>query len=168
MADIKRSNKLEHFPIFDPINSATIKEWADKLNKYLHNVVTTLGLEKSIDFKMCRNTLYEIFERIEKRRIYFHIYHGGMKMGEINEGALLVFWILKLMPFRVRTLDNTVVNTRVAYTVFINLLHYVANKSNPKRKVNIKSKLMDETLYAFRYRDLSKEAIMLLAESYLY
>jgi len=48
----------------------------------------------------------------------------------------------------------------------VNLIHYVANKTN--RKVNIKKALMDNLLYAFQYRDLSKEAIMALAESHLF
>jgi hypothetical protein len=46
------------------------------------------------------------------------------------------------------------------------MLFYEATKT--KRRVNVKSDLMNNTLYAFQYRDLSKEAIMALAESYLY
>ena len=87
-------------------------------------------------------------------------------MGEIIEGALLCFWILKLMPFRAKNIANSTLNTKIAYTVFINLLYYVAKKTN--RKVNVKKLLMDNVLYAFQYRDLSKEAIMILAESHLF
>ena len=103
--------------------------------------------------------------KIEKRRVYFHIYHR-MEMGEINEGALICFWILKLMPFRHEDITNSLLNTKIAYTVFVNLLKYVASKT--KRHVNVKAMLMNNLLYAFQYRDLSKEAIMALVESHLY
>jgi len=46
------------------------------------------------------------------------------------------------------------------------MLIYVAAKTN--RKVNLNRELLKNTFYAFRYRDLSKEAIMALAESFLY
>lgn len=58
------------------------------------------------------------------------------------------------------------------------MLYYVSNKENqkrektgqtrPKTKVNIKEKQMDDILYAFQYRDLSKEAIMAMADAQLY
>ena len=173
------ANKPEEFAQFTPVDSVVLKSWMDKLKQYLHNVVAAIvGIEKKSDIKFNRSTLYEIFNRIEKRRVYFHIYHNGMKMGEVYEGALLCFWILKLMPFRTENLPVSSFNTRIAYIIFVNMLHYVANKTNkenerkgikkPKTRVNIRSKLMDDVMYAFQYRDLSKEAIMSLADSHLY
>jgi len=37
-----------------------------------------------------------------------------------------------------------------------------------EKKVNVTRDLLNNTIYAFRYRDLSKEAIMALGESLLY
>jgi len=161
--------KPEEFPQFTPPPSSMVEAWLNKLRDYfLHNVVTALNIQNRSDLKFSRSVLYEIFTRIEKRRVYFHIYHNGMEMGELNEGALLCFWILKLMPFQMKGVSASVLNTKVAYIIFVNLLHYVANGSKPKLHVNIKKKLMDDLLYAFQYRDLSKEAIMAIAESYLF
>jgi len=167
--------KPKDFPQFTPPASFMAKTWINKLRDYfLHNVVVALNIQNRSELKFNRDILYEIFTRIEKRRVYFHIYHNGMEMGEINEGALLCFWILKLMPFQMKGISASVLNTKVAYIIFVNLLYYVANESNkkagagPKLHVNIKKKLMDDLLYAFQYRDLSKEAIMAIAESYLY
>jgi len=70
------------------------------------------------------------------------------------------------MPFKHNTISTAVLNTKIAYTLFINMLFYVAAKT--KKKININSDLINNTIYAFRYRDLSKEAIMALAESLLY
>jgi hypothetical protein len=163
------------FPQFTPPDSSMVRAWANKLKDYfLHNVITALNIQNRSELKFNRDVLYEIFTRIEKRRVYFHIYHSGMEMGEINEGALLCFWILKLMPCQMKGISASLLNTKIAYIIFVNLLHYVANESNKKAgagtklHVNIKKRLMDDLLYAFQYRDLSKEAIMALAESYLF
>lgn len=174
------ANKPGEFPIFTPIDSSVIKTWMNKMKYYMHNVVAAvIGIEKLSDIQFSRKTMYEIFNRIEKRRVYFHIYHKGMKMGEIHEGALLCFWILKLMPFRATNdIANSLLNTRIAFIIFINMLYYVSSKENqkrekegktrPKTKVNIKEKQIDDIMYAFQYRDLSKEAIMAMADSHLY
>jgi len=53
----------------------------------------------------------------------------------------------------------------IAYTLFNNMLFYVAKKTG--KKVNVKKAITDHLLYAFQYRDLSKEAIMALGESLL-
>jgi hypothetical protein len=163
------------FPQFTPPDSLMARAWLAKLKDYLlHNIVSALGITSVNEVKVNRNILFEIFTRIEKRRVYFHIYHN-VEMGEINEGALVCFWILKLMPFQMKGISNALLNTKIAYIVFVNLLHYIVNKTSkeatadtPKLHVNIKKKIMDDLLYAFQYRDLSKEAIMALAESHLY
>jgi hypothetical protein len=138
----------------------------DKIPQYLHNIAAVLGIKSSTEIMVNQEALYEILTRVEKRRVYFHIYYNKLKMGERNEGALICFWILKLMPFKHEIIPNALLNTKIAYTFFINMLFYEAAKTN--RKVNVKSELLKNTLYAFQYRDLSKEAIMAMAESLLY
>jgi hypothetical protein len=160
------ANRPEEFPVFTDPDSETMRQLMEKIPQYLHNVAAVLGLKNSNEITVNQETLYELLARVEKRRVYFHIYYNKKKMGERNEGALMCFWILKLMPFKHATISNSLLNTKIAYTFFINMLYYEAAKT--KRKVNIKSDLMNNTLYAFQYRDLSKEAIMALAESHLY
>jgi len=173
------ANKPCEFEIFTPIDPSVVKAWMNRLKLYLHNVIIAIiGIDKPSDVKFSREILYEIFNRIEKRRVYFHIYHNGMKMGEVYEGALLCFWILKLMPFSTTNIPTSLLNTRIAFVIFMNMLYYVSSKENEKRakegkarprtKVNIRNKQMDDLLYAFQYRDLSKEAIMAIADSHLY
>ena len=53
----------------------------------------------------------------------------------------------------------------VALCLFINMLGYVAAKTN--RRTNIKGVTVDYLSYVFMYRDLSKEAMMALGESLL-
>jgi hypothetical protein len=156
------ANKPVEFPVFTDPDPETMRQLMEKIPQYLHNIATVLGIKSSTEITVNQEVLYELLTRVEKRRVYFHIYYNKKKMGERNEGALICFWILKLMPFKHTTIPNALLNTKIAYTFFINMLYYEAAKT--KRKVNAKSDLLHNTLYAFQYRDLSKEAIMALAE----
>jgi hypothetical protein len=162
------ASKPEEFPIYSQPDSATMQRLMNKIPQFLHNIAGVMQLKSPDEILVCQEMLYEILTRVEKRRVYFHVYYDGKKMGERNEGALICFWILKLMPFKHDTIPNSTLNIQIAYTFFMNMLYYEAANSKIKRKVNIKSDLLANTLYAFKYRDLSKEAIMAMAESLLY
>ena len=136
-----------------------------KLQYYIKNIVGVLKIGNPSDIFCRREVLCEIFNRVEMRRVYFYIYHNGIDMGELNEGCLLCFWILKLMPFEHDYFSNITLNVKIALCLFINMLRYVAAKTN--KIANIKGVTVDYISYAFMYRDLSKEAIMALAESLL-
>jgi hypothetical protein len=156
------ANKIDEFPIFTSLDKMTIQNMLARMASYLHNISDIIKADhKKIDTSM--DTMYEIIERIEKRRIYFHIYYNGCKMGELNEGALMCFWIIKLTPFHFNGISNNILNAKIALCLFLNVLHYHTQKENIK--LNITEKMVNDIYYAFRFRDLSKEAIMILAES---
>jgi hypothetical protein len=156
------ANKIEEFPIFTSLDKIPIQNMLVKMANYLHNISDIIKIDhKKIDTSM--DTMYEIIERIEKRRIYFHIYYNGCKMGELNEGALMCFWIIKLTPFHFNGIPNNILNAKIALCLFLNVLHYHTQKENIK--LDITEKMINDIYYAFRFRDLSKEAIMILAES---
>ncbi|MCL1910634.1 MAG: hypothetical protein FWG13_00300 [Leptospirales bacterium] len=156
------ANKPEEFPTFTPLDKHTIESMLGKIADYLHNISDIIKINHTmIDTSM--DIMYEIIERIEKRRIYFHIYYDRCKMGELNEGSLMCFWILKLNPFHGNGIANNILNTKIALCLFMNMLHYHAKKEN--KKLSITKNMLNDIFYAFRFRDLSKEAIMILAES---
>jgi hypothetical protein len=165
---MQTASKPEEFPVYSQPDSAIMQRLMNKIPQFLQNIAAVLQIKSPDEILVCQETLYEILTRVEKRRVYFHIYYDGKKLGERNEGALICFWILKLMPFKHDTIPTSTLNIKIAYTFFMNMLYYEAANSKIKRKVNVKSDLLDNTLYAFAYRDLSKEAIMAMAESLLY
>jgi hypothetical protein len=157
------ANKPQEFPIFTPLDEETIKGLLSRLNFYLSSFVSKSEVS---DLSVQDTILYDIFERIEKRKIYFHIFYNGCEMGELNEGSLMCFWILKLTPFTSSKIPTSTLNARIALSIFFRMLFYVAEKKN--KKVNSTKQIMDDLFYAFCYRDLSKEAIMAIAESLIY
>jgi hypothetical protein len=157
------ANKPWEFPIFSPLDKETVKGLLSKLNFYMAGYVSASGIS---DLSIQDSILYDIFERIEKRRIYFYIFYNGCELGELNEGALMCFWILKRMPFTSSKVSTGTLNARIVLSMFFKTLFYVAHTRN--KKVNSTKKIMDDLFYAFCYRDLSKEAIMAIAESLIY
>jgi hypothetical protein len=155
-------NKPEDFPVFTHISQETVKSFIEKLNQYLSNFPDSHGIH---DIAANMNIMYEVAERIEKRRVYFHIFYD-VSMGELNEISLVCFWILKLHPFFSKSLQSDVLNTKIAIYLFLTTVSYAARESG--KHVNTSGKLVENLYYAFRFRDLSKEAIMALAESLIY
>jgi hypothetical protein len=141
MASIDKSNKLGDFPKFLPLEQSVVKDMIKNIiQRLLQNMITVLGIEDQPEISIDYDTMSEIISRVEKRRVYFHIRHA--------------------------TISNTTLNAKIAYTFFLNVLFYVAAKTS--KKVNVRKPVLDQILYAFKFRDLSKEAIMALAEGLLY
>jgi hypothetical protein len=158
------ANKSDDFPQFTPLDAATLEKLVSKIPQFLQNITTVLGIADPNEILVDQEILFEIISRVEKRRVYFHIYHH-IKMGELNESALFCFWILKLMPFKHDTISTSLLNAKIAFTLFHQMLFYIAKKTG--KQLTIKKAVAQHLLYAFQYRDLSKEAIMAIGESLL-
>jgi hypothetical protein len=156
-------NKPYQFPKFEPLDQSTVKIWCARTGSFLRSFEQDTGIN---DLVTNMEVLLDIFERIEKRRIYFHIFYDGCTLGELNEAALLCFWIVKLNPFSSRNIVSNLINAKIALHFLIHVLAYHAAKKG--KKINYTDQIAIDLLYAFRYRDLSKEAIMALATGLIY
>ncbi|MHC6203035.1 hypothetical protein ACYULU_07560 [Breznakiellaceae bacterium SP9] len=167
MANPTHSSKKDDFPIYSGAEKAVIRHLMGKLEQYLSNIVEVLRIESLIkssdEISYTGEVLFELLNRVEMRKIYFHVFHKGMDMGELNEGCLLCFWILKFMPFEHETIPTQVLNVKIALCLFLNMLTYVASKRN--KTVNKSMEIIRQLSYTFKYRDLSKEALMMIAEA---
>jgi len=108
------------------------------------------------------SSIKEVINRVEMRRVYYHIFHNGMDMSELNTCALYCFWMLKLKPFRHKTnaFSANKINAFVAILLFLCTVNMVS-----KGKLVMTNEIMKNLIYSFQYHDLSKEAIMALAAS---
>lgn len=130
---------------------------------------------ESIEFdkdKIHRNykLINEVFIRIDKRKDYFVIYHDETYVNEIRESALLAYWILKFKPF---TLDaekesdyNLDINCGFAiYIMFSAIEECIKRKTQGKQKLELSAEYIVKLKYAIKFWDISKEAMMLIAET---
>jgi len=167
MANPQYSNDKNDFPMFNQADKTVIRNLIGKLESYLtSNILQVLGIKNTSEISIDTNILFELLNRIEMRRIYFHVFHKGMDMGELNEGCLLCFWILKFMPFRHDKISTQTLNVKISLCLFLNMITYVASK-RANKTVNKSTELVRQLSYAFRYRDLSKEALMMIAEAFI-
>jgi len=153
------ANTPAEFPVFTKLDERQTALLRSKFKAYLNNFEQNCNITNIVTSD---SVMMEIYERIEKRRIYFHIFYD-CKMGELNEGALMCFWILKLMPFSHQVIPANELNANIALYLLINMLIFHARKTN--KKVNISKSLSSDLYYSFRFRDISKEAVMALARS---
>jgi len=172
------SNNLDDFPAFSCISRDAVGGMLEKLDELMEGYTDDIGVVGTIRFSA--ETLIEILDRIEKRRVYFHVFYKKCKMGELNEGALLSFWIAKLQPFyHIHPDDNlrknsADLNAHIATYIFQKTICLYCERENERRIKEGKKKMkerevpphaVESLLYSFTYRDISKESLMLLAES---
>jgi len=162
--NFKYSNNKNEYPVFSCIGKPDIEKLVAKMIMRLGNLSTILHTNTT-EITFSEKVLIEIFERIEKRRIYFHVFYNGCEMGELNEGALLCFWIAKLQPFQHLNFDTAKLNAKIAVCIFVNSVIYYCKKI--KQKINIPRHFVSELYYSLLYRDMSKESLMILAGSFV-
>jgi hypothetical protein len=158
-----KTSKPEDFPIFGSLDRQTFEHMFRKLEGYLQNLSSVLQFDPS-EILFSKQVVLEIIDRVEKRRVYFHVFYDGCKMGELNEGALFCYWILKLHPFYYPNVDSNILNAKISLCLFTNTI-YRYSSANGKITA-ISPQYLNDVYYSFRYRDLSKEAIMMMIESF--
>ena len=83
----------------------------------------------------------------------------------ISHEVLLCFWIVKLHPFNHHGINSNVLNTKIALCLFTNAIYYFSEKT--KRDRRISEQFINDLYYSLMYRDISKESLMVLAESFV-
>jgi len=168
--DPSPSRDPKHFPVFLDIEHAGSEARAE-FDKKLANIKMLMEGEYlsfiSADSDVpsySEDVLLEILDRVEKRRVYFRVFHK-CEMGELNEGALLCFWIAKLQPFSHPIINPGKLNARIAVTLFVNTIFFHLQATNQDR--TIPKHFVYSLYHALKYRDISKESLMILAESFL-
>ena len=117
------------------------------------------------DILCCKDVIFDIIERVAKRRVYFCVFHEGLIMSEQNEISHYCFWILKLAPLVNKKNPDQHINAFLAIFLFLNVLKRVGMARG--LQVSFNTGFLRHLTYAFVYRDLSKEAIMAIADALL-
>ena len=159
-----KTTNLKDFPVFGSLDRSVFEQMLHKLEGKLRNLSDVLKIDTS-EIVISMRVILEVIERVEKRRVYFHVFYDGCKMGELNEGALFCYWILKLHPFSCAGVDANILNAKIAICLFVNTIYYYRNSNNKKDTV-IPPHYLNDVYYSFRYRDISKEALMVMIESF--
>jgi len=155
--------KPSDFPIFSHIDKHLIDQMSMKILKLLSNLSSVLGINTT-EITYSEDALIEIIERVEKHRVYFHIFHDGCELGELNEGALLCFWISKQQPFYHPKIKTNTLNAKIAICLFTNAIYYHSEKMKLDKRIS--NHFINDLYYSLIFRDINKESLMILANSF--
>jgi len=120
------------------------------------------------------NILLSIIVKVDQRRKYFNDFHN-LDMSEYKEGALHSFWCIKLHPLSAcqrefagnppRIYDS--INEKLALYIILRTLRAMLKKHrlSTKKLDELPAEYLDELVYFFTYRDISKESLIMLVES---
>lgn len=121
-----------------------------------------------------KNIILEIISKVDQRKKYFQYYHG-LDMSEFKEVSLIIFWYIKLKPISISNYDASArnkkefdaINEKLAFFYLIRTYRKLLEKSHKSTKIldNLPDEYIREILYSFEFRDISKEALILLVES---
>lgn len=158
-----------------PLSETELRGQTNSLVKAFIKFARQAGLDpRNINIE--RSYLPLILQRVEKRRQYFHYFHDDMEINEVKQAALVAYWVLKFRPFSYRSDgqgglkaeleasdDYKALNERFAYFYILSAcLEGARTLDRPYRMPS--NGLAYEVAYAFKYWDLSKEAVILIAE----
>jgi len=163
-----------------------------KYEQFCWDFIQSLQLPETWNVHVSSYALMEILVRVDRREAYYYYFHSkggnndndGVDINERKLGGLYAYWILKLRPISVnfdvggqnRDLtipikqqeDASKINEYFAvYSLYSWLSKwYTASEGKPfdlEKATN--SDFHNALLYAFRYRNISIDAMMLLVES---
>lgn len=140
-------------------------QWLDGI---VQEFCTKSGLYNYRDVQCNLNSVHDIIVRVHKRKFYFKVFHNGMVTSEYKDTALYCYWIIKLRPFWISPDIEFAesFNERLALYLYMMLLKKYDENFSAEDGLN--QAHAEELLYSFRFRDLSKEAMILMLEPYYY
>lgn len=140
-----------------------------ELSEIFYDYLESLNMDRDrviLDYKLVN----EIFIRIDKRKDYFIIYHDETHVNEVREAALLAYWVLKFKPFLIKAKEQEDYNKDIncGFAVFVVLsavTECLKRKFGEKTELHLSETYIEKMKYAFKFWDISKEAMMFIAET---
>ena len=165
------------------VSKSDVNSLYELAEKFFTNNFDSIDDVKKL-FGVNKNILYEVLNKVEQRKEYFQIFHS-INISEFKQLALIVFWVIKLKPIFLRYNDEVIendfvidnpqndyvsINEAFGIYIIINGLRSLLNNSNNSSSDELinnffTKEYINELRYAFYYRYISKEAMILLVET---
>lgn len=164
----QKKAETEEIVYVPPVQSVLMQKSND-LVKQFSKYADAIGLSPK---EVCiqRAILPRVILRVDKREGYFVVFHKGTQINEIKQAALVAYWIIKFKPFMITSDDPervhhySHINEGFAFFYILSACKQYAEKNHYTMR-DVSSRLKDEIMYAFTYWDLSKESVILMAET---
>lgn len=158
---------------YQPLHETELQKIWEKHKKIVESFVVNNKYDSSKIY-INENTVMAIIAKVDQRKRYFKYFHG-LDISEYKEVALTVFWYIKLKPICMASQEIVAqdlkefdsINEKLAvYYIISTLRGMLIEKNIPTERLDsLPKKYIKELIYSFTYRDISKEALILLVET---
>ena len=159
--------------VYEPMSQDDMFKLRAELKDDFRTFVDSLDGFDEISVELDEYALCEVLTRTDKRKDYFKVFHETELVNGIKEAAFRAYWILKFRPFTIHKPATTELPADASDTIHINeafaiyLLFSAIQRECDKagRSFSFTDEIIELPKYGFQYWDLSKEAIILIAEA---
>lgn len=147
--------------------------WERFIEQYNEQLQETEKLEINKDYFINHENLREVIKRVDKREVYYYIFHNMSEVCEYKHIAITSYWLCALKPFifikdhpLLTELHNSV-NERFSFYLILSTLRGVFERIYPYKKFEYPSDIAKkDIIYNFKYCDLSREAFIFFVETF--
>jgi hypothetical protein len=134
------------------------------------------GYPTNLRYVICGLDLIDVIIRVDKRRHYFSVFHGGLDINDCKKAALFAYWLVKFRPIKIT--DRRYVN-KVGYNTHVNELfaiHYLLSMLCKEKRVllwdgssgahvTLEHPYIQKLRYSFRFRNFTIDSMIVLADT---
>lgn len=164
--------RLETYKTYEALSTDELNVEYDYLIKTWKTFleVNAPDLKEGRDYFIHRRNLFEVITRMDKRRVYYKVFHNLVEINEFKYVALQCYWINTLKPFMVVNEKSKIYNSpNEMFSVFliISMVRAVFEKVFPDKEFEYpSSRRLTDMVYNFKYCDLSREATIAFVETF--
>jgi hypothetical protein len=156
---------------YPEINMGETKKGIEQLRERTQLFFQCFDYPTDLDINISSYDLMHIVLRADKRKVYYEYFHD-MEIDEVKEAGLCAYWILKFHPLTItdpRYKGHSLcecINEAFAVFIIYSAVYgiYPTEKDMQFTPTDDKS-FCGKLLYSFRFRSISLDAMILLAES---
>jgi len=174
---------------YQPPSAIEFESRFQRFNTFCSKFIDRSKCPDSWNCHISSHALNQILLRVDRREHYYHYFHrdengAGVNINQRKIGGLFAYWILKFKPISV-DFDHDGVNedwkipvsqqdkaatineSFAAYTLYTYISRWYELEGQPPLNLPKRTSpgFHDTVLYAFRYRNISIDAMMLFAET---
>lgn len=164
--------RLEKYKTYEVLSKAELDAEYDYLIKSWNVFLeaNSPDLQEGIDYHIHKRNMFEVITRMDKRRVYYKVFHNLVEINEFKYVALQCYWINTLKPFMVTKENSSIYNSpNEMFSVYliISVVRSLFEKKFPDQKFEYpSSKRITDMVYNFKYCDLSREATIAFVETF--
>ena len=163
------NKRIEYIPYQDLSETGVNEEYNNILtlwNEFIRQNDSSLIENK--DYFIHWKNLFEVIRRVDKRKVYYEVFHKLKTINECKYVAILAYWINTLKPFMVVNEDSKIYNApNELFSVFL-ILSTIKALHNEIKQTSFcypSSDRIADIVYNFKFCDLSREATIAFVET---